>query len=109
LKLRLVYKTDFRKNESTNYEAAVKEHELTLRGDDVVLLVSKAWNQLIFVWRPTEMEGARGPIRVVSSRRLRLQGGSWNPLMLANYAGSVGLELNGLKLFESRYQERATK
>ena len=43
-------------------------------------------------------------VQVLSSRRLRIST-KWNPLMLANYAERVGLKLEGLKRFETYYQE----
>jgi len=48
--------------------------------------------------------------RVVDSRRLRISGGAWSPLMLQNYANAVGLNLVGIKRFEQLYDEsRAAK
>jgi hypothetical protein len=105
VKLRLVYQADFRKNEATNYTTACKEHQLQPTGTDVVMLVSKSWNQIIFVWRPEEITGPIRTCSVLSSRRLRLRGGTWNPIMLADYASNVGLVLQGLKLFEQTYRE----
>jgi hypothetical protein len=102
MRLRLVYRANFQRSEATNYASAVAENKLALGKDDVVCLVSLKGDQLVFVWKPLQIEdGARGRERhIVSSQRLRLTGGVWNPLMLANYAERVGLQLDGLRKFE---------
>lgn len=95
----------FARSEATNLAKTLteKEHE-ALGKDDVVLFVSKGGGQLVFVWgwENFEMDG-RPEREVLRSERLRLKRGTWNPLLLANYAEEVGIKLDGLKRFEEHY------
>ena len=110
---------DFRKNELTNWNIFRKSKDYkrigTLTRSEAVLFVSVSGNQLLFILNTTKLNRSyqRGgfiyelePRQVIDTRRLRLEGTApWNPMMLSNYAKSVGLELIGFKSFETQYRE----
>ena len=102
LRLRVITSGNFRKNEATLYTEFEKEHgPLALKGDDCILFVSKTGKILRFVFAPVMGKKTS----VLSSQTLRITvGGTWNPLMLKNYAAQLGIELAGLKCFEDYYQ-----
>lgn len=108
MRLRLIRQVTFGKSEDTNYEA-IKSGLRGIKLDryDVVLLVSKTENQVMFVYPPTEIELRPSKRReVLRSLRLRLRGpGAWNPYMIANYAEEVGIKLEGIKLFQEHYEQ----
>ena len=112
LRLKLVVTADFRKTEQTNWielEAA-GEIPKNLKPGDVVCMVSSSRNQVVFVFPPYEHAHDGKVIRVINSRRLRISGGAWNPLMLQNYAADVGLRLSGITRFEEHFvQQRRTE
>lgn len=104
---------DFRTNDQTMMLDAIKREKLELGPNDVVAFVSLAHNQILFVWRPLEIDVSayghrRGNATVFRSQRLRLSNSTWEPTMLANYAADVGLQLDGLRRFED-IQELAAK
>jgi hypothetical protein len=78
-----------------------------MKAGECVLFISKSEKQLRFVFHPSTIEGPskRTPIaEIIESRMLRIRGGGrWNPLMLANYGTEAGLELDGIKRFETFY------
>jgi len=78
-----------------------------LKKGEAFLFLARGGNQVVFVFRdPTiEFEGQRVARRVIDSRRLRLDGGTWNPYMLQNYANEIGLHLVGIKRFEQVHDE----
>jgi len=101
---------DFRKSEATLYklwEAANPEAKMAT--NDVVLFVSLSGNQLVFVHKPRQLEDGHalaGTREVISSRRLRIKGGVWNPMMIGNYARDVGITIERIKLFEDHYRAK---
>lgn len=108
--LRLVTKADFRKNEVSQ----LQEHQYqvgNLKPGDVICFISKTGAMMRFVFRPETYENltpARGnrinTHTVVESRLYRITGGgTWNPLMIKNYAREVDIELVGLRLFEEYF------
>lgn len=107
MRLKHVEKVSFRASEQTNWLAFSKTHRdiaLSLRKDDVVCFLSQTENQLVFIHGFDAWEDETGRVvQVLSTRRLRINT-RWNPLMLANYAAQVGLELEGLKRFEEFYK-----
>ena len=113
MKLRYIHHSDFRKSEVTLYEEAKKASGgLDLGWDDCVLLVSGNGKILRFVYQPsdqpTQMKSPRGAkkTKVVQSETYRIVGGgTWNPLMLANYANDCGVELEGIRKFETYFKE----
>lgn len=113
MRIRYIYRGSFNKSEVTLFNEAMTEagEHLSLGHDDCILLVSQTQKMLCFVWRPQETSrkmanGSNGKIStVVSSQRYRIQdGGTWNPLMLANYAAQIGVEVEGIRKFESYYR-----
>jgi hypothetical protein len=108
LRLKLVAEVDFRKSEVTNWTELAKKGMIArhLGENEVVLLVNKKRTQIVFVSAAKAWPGRKHAISIVHSRRLRItSGGSWNPLMLNNYAEEVGISLIGLKRFEDYYEE----
>lgn len=109
VRLRFIYRCDFRKSEATHFEE-VKRHakELDLKKDDCILMLSSNGKVLRFVFAPDEMVrvDSRGntmdeQVRILPSRSYRiLGGGTFSGYTLANYAEKVGLSLKGLKKLE---------
>ena len=108
LRLKLIVEADFRKTEATNWQEKAAAGELPpLKAGEVVCFVSGNRSQVVFVQAPTDFHTAGGlDAKVYASRRLRLDRGAWNPLMLADYAEQVGLRLDGLKKFKEHYEEQ---
>ena len=104
---------DFRKNEATNYDMFKRSKIFPgeLHKNEVFLFISKSGNQLVWVLNVDQIETAfankRGNFerRIVDTRRWRIEGGTWNPHLLQNYANDCGLDLVGFKRFEDRYYE----
>ena len=126
MKLRLkgiVQDCDFRFNELSVYEKFRKTK--SFQGDpgltEAYLFISKGETQLLWVLRyendmwwdqhkylaavPKGKE-PRLKRRRIQSLKLRVSGGRWHPLMLANYANEVGIDLDGIKKFEEVYDSR---
>lgn len=104
MRLRRVERVSFCRSEATNFCAVPEAVRAKLGPDDVVCFVSMTGQQLIFVYGFHKTGGKP----VLRSARLRLSSGTWNPLMLANYAREVGLTLDGLQRFEQLYKEIAS-
>lgn len=81
-----------------------------LGSGDCLLFLSRGMNQLLFLWSPTNTEDTQrhGKRTIFRSIRLRIEGGTWNPLMIQNYANEVGLEFVGLRNFREQYTEFLT-
>ena len=109
MRLRLIKHISFARSEDTNFEAVKSSLRGKLDRNDVVLFVSLTQNQIMFVYNPTNVEIRPGATKeVLRSVRFRLRGrGTWNPLMLANYAAECGLKLDGIKRFEEHYEQLA--
>lgn len=75
-----------------------------LEGNGAVCFVSKTGNQIEFVYNAVDIDGDGSRIALLSAK-CRLTRGGWNPLMLQNYAESVGLHLENIRSFE-RYFAR---
>ena len=110
MRLRFVLTCHFGKSELTNFNAVLQKHpefgnpesKHKLKPDDVVLLVAMSGNQLVFLHGFDEFEGSK----ILRSTRFRVSGrGSWNPLMLADYAESVGIVLTGLQAYENHIKK----
>jgi hypothetical protein len=107
MRLRYIETVDFRQSEATNFAEIMRKRKLHLGPDDVVLLVNKGRDQLVFVYDIKELvikNGVRKEYTVLTSVRHRLDHGTWNPLMIRNYAEISGLKLDGLRRFEEHYQ-----
>lgn len=102
LRLRYIQTVDFRASEHTNYMAAIRKYRYLskLKPTDAVLFISRKKDQLIFVYGFGMTTGLHGVRRYLRSERLRLENGSWDPLMLQNYAGEAGIYLEGIKTLE---------
>lgn len=114
MRLRFVQTCHFGKSELTNFMAVLAKHpefgnpdsKFKLKRDDVVLLVAMSGNQLVFLHGFDTFEIDAVEKKVLRSTRFRLPGGaSWNPLMLANYAKSVGIPLAGLAEYEEHIKK----
>ena len=109
-RLVLIEHCDFRKSEWTNLQEILKANKKKLGKSDVVAMVSGNGKQLVFCYAHdtfshADFRGHPRDIGVVQSVRYRLtHGGSWSPIMLADYAAAVGIELIGLKRFEKYYR-----
>lgn len=108
MRLKYIQKADFRKSERTNLVEFRKKNYAAVRNllpDDVICFISSQQDQLVFVHGFVEMTNGKNQFfQILSSRRLRITGGTWNPLRLADYAKEVGLELEGLKKFADYYK-----
>lgn len=107
--LHAVVEGDFRKNEATLYKEWLKgsKNVEPTDADSVVLFLSRTQNQMVFVhgYDTLSTPYPKPKRTVLWSERLRLDRGTWNPLMLVNYAELVGLHLVGLKRFEDFYKK----
>lgn len=111
VRLRHIMRGDFRKSEETLTNEVMKEiRDLKLGQRDAICMLSSNGKILRFVFGFLEddMIDAKGHTvqdkrtRILPSRQYRItQHGTFNPLMLANYAESMGIELIELKRFES--------
>lgn len=111
LRLRYVDVVDFRQSELTNFDAfRAKNRELcaSFKADDVVLFMNSARTQLVFVYGFRRIKLAT-ELDILPSRRLRLRNGAWSPKLLVEYAKLAGIELQGLKSFEERYEAHRTE
>jgi hypothetical protein len=114
MRLRFVQTCHFGKSELTNFLAVLAKHPEfanaasphRLKRSDVVLLVSKLGNQLVFVHGFDVLWHTKKEWKVLRSVRFRISGGAhWNPLMLADYAKSVDIELTGLASYEEHVKK----
>jgi hypothetical protein len=115
----------FNKSEQTNYYEKFEKKGRKLKAGEVICLVAKQRNQLVFIPRPTpiaeiadaihdkkakelylarmatNIKRRKGKIKhhdaILDSRRLRLTDGQWDPLFIAAYAQQKGIELVGLE------------
>lgn len=114
MRLKYIAQADFRKSEHTNF----LEHHVQKRGKklekrsalkpgEVACLVASSGKQVVFVYNPDHvLDDAQDEHFVLHSERLRLTGGGrWDPLMLGNYAAQVGIQLEGIRLFEQHFEE----
>ena len=104
MRIRYIETADFRRCDLSLFQLFYQNHMLltqSLKKDDVVVFVSKKGNQLLFVHGFVHIDLRTALV----STRYRLTSGTWNPLMLANYAKAAGLKIQGLKLFEEHYKE----
>ncbi len=110
LRLKGVVECSFARSEVSNLNLFRKLDHFPgeLGKGEAFLFISKGGNQVIFVFRDPIDFVEKGKVRsVTDSRRLRLDGGSWSPYMLQNYAEAVGLHLAGIKRFEQVHAEMA--
>lgn len=104
MRLRYIEAVDFRKSEYHNFMDIQKRAKLDLSKDDCILLISHGGNQLIFVYGFANLQNGYSGRQVLRSERYRLLRGTWEPMMLADYAEQVGIKLEGIKKFEEHYK-----
>lgn len=111
MRLKLIAHVNFQYSEAENFQLVMKKHrDMHLGPGDVLCMLSQSEGQMVFMYRPTEMEltgyGARkGTATVYRSLRLRLDRSKWDwRNMLQNYANDVGIHLEGLSRFEDIYE-----
>lgn len=105
----IIQEVDFRYNELSIYEKHRKSKDFVAdpKVGEAILFVSKSGNQLLWVLGYDADVMVQTTIRRrIESLRLRVSGGYWNPLMLADYAENVGIQLEGLKKFEESYNAK---
>jgi hypothetical protein len=115
MKLRLkgiFQEVDFRYNELSIYERYRKDR--SFQGDpklgETYLFVSTSGNQLLWVLRYEDKVLVHKTMRKrIETLRFRVSGGSWNPLMLANYAEEIGITLEGIRKFEEIYAAKTAR
>ena len=112
IRLRAIrFDVDFRCSEWTNYETFRRSKKFPgeLRPHEAFLFVSKKGDQLVWIMNVGEYEFENGRLltrNIIDSRRWRItSGGTWNPMMLADYAEEVGIDLVGIKKFADLYIE----
>lgn len=107
------FDADFRFSEFGIYDTFRKSKKFQgdLRAGEAYLFVSGTGNQLLWVLNiggiTSKGANAKGSFdrRVIDTRRMRIEGRTaWHPMMLQNYANSVGLEIVGFKRFEEVYR-----
>jgi hypothetical protein len=114
-RLRAIIACSFGKSEETNFDSAYysREYHKLIRSmdpNDVICLASIGQNQLQFVHGYIEGKTkGRKSWMVLFSQKMRIKRGpgladTFEPLMLANYARYVGIELIGIELFEEHFK-----
>ena len=113
IQIKRVFTANFTKSVRTLYDEVRADRKLwrgALGPDEAYLFVSQTGNQLVFVLGERAIESRSGT-RYAKTRTLidwrgwRIDGGTFEPLMLENYANNVGLTL-GRKTFEDFWAER---
>ena len=111
LRLKLIAHVDFRKAPETNWNELKKDKKIPpLKKGEGILLISKTGNLMQFVTPTVEFDTVNTADREVrvtiqASERFKIRGGTWSPLMLANYAEQVGYRIVGIKRFEWYFKE----
>ncbi len=111
LRLKLIAHVSFRKSPETNWADLRKARKIpSLRKGEGILLISKGGNLMQFVTPETEFDTVNTADREVhvtiqASERFKIRGGTWSPLMLANYAEQAGYRVVGIKRFEWYFKE----
>ena len=119
LRLKGVITCSFGRSEATNlalYQDSGK-YPGDLKKGEAFLFISKGGNQILFVFNTIELKvdtqhrkGDGSTTRgVIDSRRLRLDGGTWHPYMLQDYANEVGIHLVGFRRFEDVHRSLMAK
>ena len=110
MRLKYIDAVSFQCSELTNFRALARRNKWSLKAGEVACLVSLTGDQMLFVYAPTEHEVAGQGLEVLRSERVRLTGKQrWSPSMLGDYAKSIGLPLEGIKLFEEAYKDLWTQ
>lgn len=99
---------DFRCNDLTIFERwKGKDAFKVPRQGETVLFVSKGGDQILWIigYDAKVMVG-KVERRRIETIRFRLSGGKWNPLLLADDAERVGIELEGIKKFKEAFGDQ---
>ncbi len=111
--LRYIYRADFRKSEATLLEEAkLIVDNLRLQKGDCLMLLSGTEKVIKFVFGYLEDRAEmavdrvgkplKNPPKILHSKTYRITGGgTFHPLMLANYAEEMGINLKGLKKLQT--------
>ena len=104
---RVVFDADFRKSEETLFNMFAKENpKIRLRDGECILFLSKTKHLMYFVFGRTTIANRNGGnAEILRTAKYRIKHGSFNPLMIADYAAEKGLELKGLKKFRDHYSQ----
>jgi len=107
----VLFDVDFRKNAVTNMDEFRRSKNFPgeLKKGEVFLFVSKGRDQLRWIMKGADIEAWTGPKRVHPSWLWKIEGGSWHPWMLADYAEKFDLELIGIKKFDEHYEKYRQK
>lgn len=108
------YDCDFRKSEVTLFQEFQRDPKFkdisALQTSETFLFVSCRHDQLVWLMNVGQYTNNGRDAWIVDSRKWRIRGGTWNPLMLGDYAKAVGIELVGIRMFADAYKEaRAAK
>jgi hypothetical protein len=117
VRIKRMFSADFRKSPRTMYDELRKDKKLFSgdpNPDEVYIFVSSTGNQLIFVTGDHEIVNHPGKPyetkqRMLDYRGWRMEGSSFNPLMLEEYANRVGLSLGKKRLSEWYGEHRAAR
>lgn len=106
--------TDFRCNEVSIFKKFEKDKNYpgALKEGEAYLFLSKKKDQLLWILHvdsPFYKKGRVEQLKFYDSRRWRIVGSTWNPMMLADYAALVNVELVGFRKFEEMYDQIRSK
>jgi hypothetical protein len=107
MRLRQIVEVDGRRTALTNFQRWLDENKATAWcvfqnvTNPVLLFINKSRTVLQFVGGCHSISTGH---RVLAVAELRLDHGTWNPLMLADYAKECGIELVGIKSFKEHYE-----
>lgn len=113
LRLRYIHRGDFRKSEWTLTQEALQVIKgLKLGPEDCIMLLSGTGKMIKFVFGLIQHDGVMDSgghtrtAKMLPSRTYRMvEGGTFHPLMIANYADELGLTLEGLKKLDKYLEE----
>lgn len=108
LKLRGIYEANFCYSDRTLFDNLRKDRKAyqgDLRGGDTYVFLSRTGDQILFILGDRKVKRGKTWVRLLDSRRWRIQDPPFTGLMLENYANEVGITL-GLKRLEQWFEER---
>lgn len=113
VRVKRIYAADFRKSIRTLYNEVKKSRKLwmgPLEDGEAYVFVSTSGNKICFVTGEREVVTHPGTIyeakrMLLDFRGWRIEGGTFSPNMLEDYANAVGLTL-GKKTFAEQWEER---
>lgn len=109
MNIRRIEETDFRRCDIrifSEFQDSNAAFAKKLAENDIVVFLSKKRDQMLFIHGFTYFNGgaARPEAMALQSIRHRIVSGTWNPLMLKNYAEEAGLQIEGLSRFEDHFK-----